>query len=103
LIILVPVCEDVVADMIVSTCFGVFDLSFVGFDCYLSFIENPVLEKSATLTFKRVDFYFPSGPTAPTNYDGFGKFTFFLEPGLRLISGKNDSPLFYIFYDFYVF
>jgi hypothetical protein len=90
LISLVPVCEVVVPDVIVSTCLGVFDRYFVGFDCYLSFTENPVLEKSVALTFKIGDFYFPSIPTVPTNYDGFGKFTFFLEPGLRLISGKND-------------
>ena len=70
-------------------CFGVFDRYFIGFDCYLSFIENPVLEKSVTLPFNKV-VGFPIVPIVPMSYDGLGKFIFFLELGLILISGKKD-------------
>ncbi len=86
-------------------CFGVFDLYFIGFVCYLSFIENPVLEKSVTLPFSNAVGFpiVPIGPIVPINYDGFGKFIFFLELGLKLISGKKDSPVFYILYTFYGF
>lgn len=48
-------------------CFGVFDLSFIGFVCYLSFIENPVLEKSVTLPFSNAVGFpiVPIGPIVP--------------------------------------
>jgi len=78
---------------------GVFDLYFIGFACYLSFMEKPVLEKSVTLDFK-IGFGFPIVLNEPTIYDGFGNKIFFLELGLWLMSGKNDYPVFYIRYTF---
>jgi hypothetical protein len=78
----VPPNEDIPVGIIASNCFGVFERYFAGFDCYLSFIEHPVLDKSVPLTFRIGDFYFPSIPTDPINYDGFGKVTNFLELGL---------------------
>lgn len=57
--------------------------------------ENPVLEKSVTLVF-RIGW----GLTlfiVLTSSEGFGKVIFFLELGLRLMSGKNDSPV--VFYN----
>jgi hypothetical protein len=95
----VPPYEVVVVDIIVSSCFGVFDLYFAGLDCYLSLVEYAVVE-SSVLTLMIGDFYFPNRLIEPINYDGFGRFTFFREFGRWLISGRNDSPVFYIFYNF---
>jgi hypothetical protein len=50
-------------------------------DCYLSLVEYPVVERSV-LTLMMGDFYLPNRLIDPINYDGFGKFTFFLEFGL---------------------
>lgn len=69
-------------------------------DCTL-LIEKPVLEKSVTLALSN-GFYLKF----PINSDGFGKVAFFLELGLKFISGKNDSPVFYnlsLLYIFYIF
>lgn len=107
LVLMTPVLVEETVVKMVYLCFGVPNLSFAGFDCYLSFIEYPVLEKSVTLDFNSgTGFYLPNVPRPPTNSDGFGNKTFFLELGLWFISGRNDYPvlsILYIFSIFYIF
>jgi len=70
---------------------GVLPLSPI-FELELDCIENPVLEKSATLDFNiAVGLSFVSEPISS---EGFGRVIFFRELGRWLISGKNDSPVF---------
>ena len=70
---------------------GVIGLSFTFVEPFD--IEKPVLEKSLILAFKIGCGLF----IKDINSEGFGNVVFFRELGLKLISGRKDSFVFYNF------